>query len=180
MSAVARRYAKALFELAKESNVLAPAADELKRLAEALSDPVISPVLGSPLLTIKKQSDLLDAIVRDLNLSDLLSRFLRLLGDHGRIRQLAAIETDYQHLLDAELGRVRIHIRAASPLTSQQQADIVDRFAQITGKQVLPQISVEPGLLGGILVEVGGKVYDGSVHNQLERLAAQLSGMATH
>ena len=73
---------------------------------------------------------------------------------------------------------MRITMRSARPLDSQQQEQIAGAFARLTGKQVLPTVAVDPELLGGIVVEVGSKVYDGSVRTQLERLAKELGGSA--
>jgi F-type H+-transporting ATPase subunit delta len=175
MSAVARRYAKALFALAKEAGSLEATADELGKAAAVAADPSLGPVLGSPLLAASKRRALADMLVTDLKLGDLLSRFLHLLADQKRLDQLPSIADHYSRLLDAALGRVRITIRSSAELHPQQQTAIVGKFAQLTGKQILPQVRVDPALLGGVVVEVGGKVYDGSIRTQLDRLAARLS-----
>lgn len=177
--AVARRYAKALFALAKESATLQPTAEELARLAAVASDPSVGPVLRSPLLSPARRHELAQMIAREVALSDLLSHFLQLLADHQRLGTLPAIAERYQQLLDAELNRVRVTIRAATPLDAKQEADIVAVFATLTGKQVIARVVVDPELLGGVVVEVGGKVYDGSVRTQLDRLAKELSGPAS-
>jgi F-type H+-transporting ATPase subunit delta len=177
--AVARRYAKALFALAKDGAVLQPAAEQLGRLAAVASDPTLGPVLRSPLLSSTRRHDLAQLLTRELGLSDLLARFLQLLADHQRLGELPAIADRYQHLLDVELGWVRVTIRSARPLDAQQEADIVAVFATLTGRQVIPRASVDADLLGGVLVEVEGKVYDGSVRTQLDRLSKELSGSAS-
>ena len=179
MSAVARRYAKALFALAKEGGTLQPAAEQLERVAAFAGDPTVAPVLRSPLLSAERRAELVAILARETGLSDLLARFVRLLGDHRRLGELRAIHDAFQHLLDAELGRVRISIRTATPLATAAQADIVATFSTLTGKQVLPQVAVEPDLLGGVVVEVEGKVYDGTVRTQLDRLAKELAGTAS-
>ena len=84
----------------------------------------------------------------------------------------------FQLLLDQELGQVRITMRGARTLDAQQQEQIAGAFARLTGKHVVPTVAVDPELLGGVVVEVGSKVYDGSVRTQLERLAKELGGTA--
>jgi len=179
VSAVARRYAKALFALAKDGNALQPTADDLARVAGVAADPTVGPVLRSPLLSPARRHELAQTLTRELRLSDLLGRFLQLLADHQRLGELPAIADRYQQLLDTAMGRIRIVVRSASPLDAAQEAGIVAAFAKLTGKEVISRVVVDTELLGGILVEVEGKVYDGSVRTQLNRLAKDLSGAAS-
>jgi len=178
MSAVAGRYAKALFALAKEAGTLPSTADELARVAAQASQPSVAAVLGNPLLPASRRAEIAQLLVRELALSDLLTRFVGLLADHQRLQILPAIHAYVQRLLDQELGRVRVSIRSAAGLQAQQEGDLVAAFTTLTGKQVIPQVSVDPELLGGVVVEVEGKVYDGSVRTQLDRLAKELAGTA--
>lgn len=179
MSAVARRYAKALFALAQESNSIEPVAEQLGRLAAVASEASVASVVGSPLLSPTQRTNLAQTLSTELRLNDLLARFVRLLADQQRLGQLASINDHYGHLLDAAMGRVRIVIRSSMPLTATQQADVVSTFGKLTGMQVLPTVVIDPELLGGVVVEVAGKVYDGSVRTQLSRLATQLAGTAS-
>lgn len=176
MSAVARRYAKALFALAKESAALETTATEISRVATLAEDPTVAPVLLSPLLATPRRRALVQMLARELALSDLLARFLGLLADHQRLGELAPIAAHFQHLLDEDLGRVRVAIRSAAPLDPSQHDALVAAFARLTAKQVIPTVTIEPDLLGGVLVEVEGKVYDGSVRTQLNRLAKEMTG----
>lgn len=178
MSAVARRYAKALFALAREEASLPATAEQLERLAAIGRDPALREVLSSPLLSVRQRKELAEMLVRESSLTDLLGRFVRFLADQQRLGELASIQDHFEGLLDSELGRVRIAIRAATELSAEQQQAILQRFAELTGKQVLAQVEVDPTLLGGVVVEVAGKVYDGSVRSGLQRLAAQLGGTA--
>jgi F-type H+-transporting ATPase subunit delta len=176
MSMVSRRYAKAIFALATDDHSLEETANQLDRLAALVQDPTVGPVLRSPLLAPARRRELTEMLAKELPLSALLSRFLGVLGDQHRLGELAAIADHFQRLYDQALGRVRIAIRTALPLETTQQEEIVAAFARSTGKQVLPTVAVEPELLGGVLVEIEGKVYDGSVRAQLERLAKALAG----
>ncbi len=176
MSMVSRRYAKAIFALASDERSLEEAAAQLDRLAALVEDPAVGPVLCSPLLAPSRRRELTAMLARELSLSTLLTRFLGVLSDQQRLSELAAVADYFQHLYDQALGRVRIAIRTARPLEPTQQAEIVAAFGRLTGKQVLPTVAVEPELLGGLLVEIEGKVYDGSVRTQLQRLARELGG----
>ena len=180
MSAVARRYAKALFALAQDEDALEPTATQLGRLAAVATDPTMGPVLRNPLLSPTRRREIADALARELALPATMTRFLRLVADQQRLGELWSIADHFQIMLDRDLGRVRVTVRSALPLDGRQQADIVARFAQLTGKQVIPTVQVDSDLLGGVVVEAEGKVYDGSVRTHLERLAKTLSGDGAH
>lgn len=179
MSTVSRRYAKALFALAKDAAAVSPTAEELTRLAALAAEPTVSTVLGSPLLSPAHRLEFARTLAREITASPLLTRFICLLADHQRLAELPAIHRYFQQLLDLELGRLRVTIRSSSLLSAQQQTELVATFVSITGKQVLPTLVVDPDLLGGVVVEAAGKVYDGSVRTQLTRLAKELTGTAS-
>ena len=179
MSAVARRYAKAVFSLAKDDQALEPTAGQLQQIGALVDDASLGPVLRSPVLAPTRRRELSQSLARELALSPLLTRFLALLADQQRLGELPMIADYFQHLLDEELGRVRIAIRSATGLDQKQRDDIVAVFAQLTRKQILPTVAVDANLLGGVVVEVAGKVYDGSVRTQLDRMAKELTGTAS-
>lgn len=178
MSTVARRYAKALFGLAHDAGVLEPTMEQLNHMAAIANDPAVAPVLRNPLLSADCRAAVAALMAREVAASDLLTRFARLLADHQRLAELPAIAAEVQRMLDDALGRVRITIRSAQPLAPQQHDAIVATFEHLTGKRIVPQTVTQPDLLGGVLVEAQGKVYDGSVRTQLNRLAKQLGGAA--
>jgi F-type H+-transporting ATPase subunit delta len=179
MSAVSRRYARALFALAKEAGTVSPTAAELERVATLAAELSVSAVLRNPLLSPAHRLEFAQTLARESAASPLLIHFVCLLADHQRLAELPAIHQYFQNLLDQELGRVRVTIRSPGALTPQQQSDLVATFTKITGKQVIPTIAVDPDLLGGVVVEAEGKVYDGSVRTQLDRLAKELTGTAS-
>jgi F-type H+-transporting ATPase subunit delta len=174
--AVSRRYAKALFAIAKDDGALEPTAEELVRLGRTAANEALEPVLRSPLLSASRRTDLANTLIDELKVSDLLSRFVRLLADRQRLADLPGIADFYMRLLDEEKGRVRLSVRTAVELNDADQKQLIIAFANLTGKEVIPTVTVDPDLLGGVLVEVKGKVYDGSVRAQLDRIANQLAG----
>jgi F-type H+-transporting ATPase subunit delta len=178
MSAVSRRYAKALFGLAKEAGAVSPTADELTRVAAFAAEPSVGAVIGSPFLSPTRRLELARTLAAEAQASPLLTNFVSLLADHKRLAELPAIDRFFQELQDQELGRVRVTMRSSSPLSAAQQSELVATFTRITGKQVIPNVVVDPDLLGGVVVEAQGKVYDGSVRTQLTRLAKELTGSA--
>jgi len=175
-SRVARRYAKALFSLAQESGVVDAVAAELRELHQGFDDPAIVAVLGSPLTSASRLTALVKQLTEHLALSTLTRHFLGVLADNRRLDQLAGVYEHFEALHDRALGRIRVTIRGAASLTPERQREIVTAFEQRTGKTVLATVVTDPVLLGGVVVEAEGKVYDGSLQTQLEHLAHDMAG----
>ncbi len=178
IGSLARRYAKALFALARERQALEPVSAEIQQIATVAAEPSIHDVLNNPMLPPSRRLQVVDLILKEIGPSDLTARFVRVLADHQRIGQLSGIAREYNRLLDQHLGRVKVIVRSPTPLSEDQRKQIVAAFGPITGKSVLATFETDPALLGGVVVEAEGKVYDGSIKTQLERLAKQLSGEA--
>ncbi len=177
---VARRYAKALFTLARDARALDVVAGELAGLRPAFADPATVAMLASPAMTETRLGDLARNLATQFQLSALTASFLGVLADNRRLDQLAAVSDSYQDLYDRALGRIRVTIRSATPLGAVRQRELVGAFEQRTGKTVLATIIIDPELLGGVIVEVEGKVFDGSVRTQLAHLAREITGARTY
>jgi F-type H+-transporting ATPase subunit delta len=175
-SRVARRYAKALFSLAQEAQALDAIAAELRELRQAFDDPAIIAVLASPLTSASRLTALVRQLTEQLALSTLTKHFLGVLAENRRLDQLAGVYEHFEALHDRALGRIRVTIRGAASLPPERQREIVTAFEQRTGKTVLATVVTDPVLLGGVVVEAEGKVYDGSLRTQLEHLARDMAG----
>ena len=173
---VARRYAKAIAAIAREENSLDQTGAALNALASVARDPAAASVLANPLLAPNRRRELVQSIGKELGVGPSVSHLLSLLADQRRLDQLAGIADHYQKLVDAALGRVRATISSAAELSPEEERSIVAALEKLTGKTVLAERRVDPDLLGGVVVEVEGKVYDGSLRTQLERLAAGIAG----
>lgn len=178
IGSVSRRYAKALFGLARERNALEATATELTGLAAIAADPSVRDVLANPMLSPSRRSQIAQLLIKETSPSELTARFIGVLGEHQRLQELPGISREFQRLLDQHLGRIRLTVRAPMALSTEQGGEIVNTFARLTGKSIVPTFEVDPSLLGGVVVEAEGKVYDGSIRTQLERLAKQLTGAA--
>jgi F-type H+-transporting ATPase subunit delta len=176
VSAVARRYAKALFALAKESRAQEATGAQLEGVATVAEEPAVAALLRNPLLSVGRRTDVVNTLVAQLSLPDLMARFLRVLAEHKRLDEIGSIRDHYRRMLDDALGRLRATVKSARPLEPNQEASLLATFKTLTGKDVLPTVVVEPDLLGGVVVDVAGKVYDGSARTQINRLANELAG----
>jgi F-type H+-transporting ATPase subunit delta len=177
---VAKRYARALFSIAVEagSPSFEDVGAELSRLAHLFHDAGLASVLGGGALDATARREILDRVVAETGVAPVVANFLRLLGDHGRLGELEAIDREYRRSSDRELGRVRAKVRTARPLDEDGVRAITRAFEGGAGGSVLAEVEVDPDLLGGVVVEIQGKVYDGSVRRELERLRASLAGQS--
>lgn len=174
--AVAKSYAKALFELARERNQADQVQAELERAAAVVtSDGEVTDVLGRPWISPEVRRRVADEIGQRLELSKLGRDFLTLVASHGRADHLAAIAHAYRDMLDAAQGRVRARVRTALPLTDADRAALSGRLRRaLGGKQVLIEEVVDTNLLGGFVAEIGSLVVDGSLDGQLARMRERL------
>jgi len=176
VSSVARRYAKAIASIAKEQGSLDAIGAELRTLAGLAADPTMAPILANPLLSVDSRQAVARALAEQLGLDPVTRNFVCLLADHKRLDQLVGIADQYERLVDKALGRVRARIRSAFELGADQQRAVDAALERMTGKKVIAERSIDKDLLGGMVVEVEGKVYDGSVRTQLRRLASAMAG----
>lgn len=173
---IARRYAKALFLLAKEEGSLEQTGVELQQIADVACDPKLAETLSNPLLSPRTRQAVAQTLADRLALRRTTRNFLCLLADNHRLDQIVGIADHYRRLLDDARGRVRATLHSAVPLGEDQQQRLVAAFERVTGKTVLATTTVNPALLGGVVVEIAGKVYDGSLRTQLQHLAASIAG----
>lgn len=175
--AVAKSYAKALFELAHERRQAEQVELELERAAALVSeDGALGAVLGRPWITPANKRRLAEEIGQRLELSTLARDFLSLIAAHGRADHLSAIRDAYRDMLDANLGRVRARVRTAVPLLDGDRAALNARLSRaLGGKQVLIEEVVDRDLLGGFIAEIGSLVVDGSLNGQLAKLRERLT-----
>jgi len=174
--AVAKSYAKAIFELAREHNEADKIQAELDRAAELVSaDGEVADVLGRPWISHAKRKQLAEEIGQKLELSKLGRDFLALLAARGRAHHLVAIAAAYRDMLDAASGRVRARVRTAAPLTDLDRAALASKLQRsLGGKQIVIEEVLDKNLLGGFVAEIGSLVVDGSLDAQLARMRERL------
>jgi len=175
--AVAKSYAKALFELANERNQAEPIEAELQRAAALVAgDGELAAVFARPWVSPAARRKLADEIGQRLELSRLARDFFDLVAAHGRADHLGAIAEAYRAMLDAARGRVRARVRSAVPLTEADRAALAQRLGRaLGGTQVVVEEIVDKNLLGGFVAEIGSLVVDGSLDGQLARIRERLA-----
>ena len=172
---VARRYAKALVDVAAASDELEAVHEELSRFADLTREQrELRQLLENPSVLRRDKARVLDDIVARLLFRPLTKSFLRILLEAGRLPALEAVHHAYQALVDERLGRVKALVTAAGPLEAESQEQLRQRLEQMTGKRVYLEVQQDPRILGGLVTQIGSLVYDGSLRTQLAKLREEL------
>ncbi len=165
---LSRRYARAIFELAASREEVVGA--EVDSFLELYEDPELKKVLGNPAFDQARRNEIVVELARRLGVSKLTTNFLSLLVTRNRMDGLTSIARHYRRLLDDARGRVDAKVVVPRPLGEEQRTSLANVIGELTGKSVIITEEVDPAIIGGIVVEVGGKVYDGSVRTQLQSI----------
>ncbi|MCR8645092.1 F0F1 ATP synthase subunit delta [Paenibacillus sp. N1-5-1-14] len=175
---VAKRYARALFEVAKDKGIIAQVQDELAAVVESFQqNKEFMQILSQPNIDVTKKTALL-ATVFEGKVSDVLLHTLQLLVTRGREGILNSMLVDYVKIANDALGRADATVYTPFAITAAQEQEIAAQFSKITGKTVHVQSVIKPDLLGGIQVRIGDRLYDGSLSGKLDRLQKSLKSQA--
>ncbi len=175
-AAAAERYAKALFQLAKEHGNVDAVRGELAALGGLLQEnDELREVLLQPLHPTGQRRAVLATVAEKLGASALLRSFYSFLIDQRRLVDYAAIEAAFGELADRDAGRTKAQVRCAAPLTDEQRSRLQRALGARAGGDVELEIEIDPSLLGGVVAQIGDTVYDGSLKSQLQQLRASLA-----
>lgn len=170
-NAIARRYAKALVQLASEEGAVEKCLAELTAFEGVLAaNPDLRGILTSPAYRVEVKREIVRDLLARLSLAATPANFLLLLIDRNRLDYLSQIIASYGTFADELSGVVRPTLTSAIPLDAGQVEEIKQTLAKSTGKKVVLTVEVDPSLIGGVVTKIGDKVYDGSVKTQLARI----------
>ena len=177
MEEIAEVYARALFEVAKEHDVLDRVHDELGEFADALSDDrTLQVFLFSPYFSSEEKRDGVKKIVSDAD--ERFVNFLELLAERHRMPALFRIKREFDALWADEHKLLPVTVTSAVELHEGLAEEIGKRIQEQTGRTVELSSNVDPDVLGGLMVRVGNMVLDDTVRNKLERLRKQVAKAA--
>ncbi len=181
---LARVYAEALLAAATQANEADAVGEQLTAVADDVlgKNPVIARYLANPAVNRQAKFDALRAAFdrRESGTSVLFRKFLGVLHANGRLGLLRDIAVAYQTLQDKAARRVRVSVRAAAELTAEQTDALTKNLAESLNQTPILRVTVDPELLGGLIVQVGDRVYDTSVRSRLETLRTHLMTSAPH
>jgi F-type H+-transporting ATPase subunit delta len=172
--ALGRLYAGAILDLAEEQGRADELLDEMQELARFLEQrPEIEEYLASPMVDDAEHERNLERMFRG-RASDLLVDALQVVRSHGRLGWLRAIAEAYRLEYRDRRGLIDARVRTAVPLPESERARLIDAVARFSGKQPTLFEKVDPSLIGGMIVEVGGMKIDTSLASRLRDLGAAL------
>ena len=174
MSAVAKRYALALFQLAKENNQLQQYEIELREVKKALAENGdFKSLIKSPKLSSDKKKEMLKAVFSETSMYVLNT--LMLLSDAHREDEMEAVAESFIELVNDERGIAEATVYSTRPLTASESEAISSVFAKKVGKTSLNiENIIDSNILGGVKVRIGNRIFDGSLQGKLDRLKREL------
>ncbi len=175
---VARRYAQALYQEAEATGQAERIDEDMKGVQESLdASRELDLFFRSPVIAREKKEAVIGKLF-DGKVAPLIVRLMRLLVQKGREDILPAVVRQYSALRDEQLGVVEATVKTAMPMEYDETESLRKTLEARTGKSVRLRIEVVPELIGGAVVRIGDRVYDGSVQHQLESLRDQLEERA--
>ncbi|MBI2832247.1 MAG: ATP synthase F1 subunit delta [Chloroflexi bacterium] len=174
----ARRWAQAAFEIALERNELDRWLSDLSTVS-CLSTDVSTDIRIVALLENPKiSSEIKDKLFAEQfgDVSPLVLNLVQLLVTRRSLRMVSAIADEYERLLFQHRGIERAVVTTAVSLTEEEKQELAQRLNTMTGKKVILQSEVNPRLIGGIVIKIGWKLLDGSMHSKLQALRKQMAG----
>lgn len=174
MEEIATVYARSLFEVAREQDKLDAVREQLGEVADAVSDNrSLATFFFSPYFSTEEKKDGLHKAVTDAD--PIVVNFLELLVEKHRMPELFRIRRALDALWQEENKRLPVEITSAVELDKSVVDGIASKIAEQTGREVQLSTSVDPDVLGGLVVRVGNTVLDASVQRRLERLRKELA-----
>jgi F-type H+-transporting ATPase subunit delta len=166
-------YARALFEAAKEQGRLSEVHEQLGDFVRAAAEvPELGALLSNPQLDPKAKTEAIRGVTEGAD--ELVQNFLLLLAEKGRAAQLAEIAREFDALVALEEGRLEVELTTAVELSDDEARDVVAQIERASGRTVEATRSVDPSLIGGVILQAGSLRVDASVRGRLERLRREL------
>lgn len=179
MSALGRRYAKALYDLAIAENSVDRVQRELLSIADAWdASPELRNVFENPAFAQDAKKKVLVSIAERIGASRLVISTVSLLADRRRLRYVRDIADAFVDIVERTSGRVRAEVITASALPDAYYVQLAKVLSDATGRQVTVSKKVDPSIIGGVVTRVGDTVYDGSIKNRLSDLKSELLAQA--
>ena len=177
MAVAQRIYALALFDAAKQQGALQTVRDELEDFVATLKTvPELDAVLRNPQLDPRAKVGLLEDLLGGTHA--LVRNFLLVVVEKGRPHEIAGMQREFEELWRREQGILNVELTTAFELEPDERRSIIDQIRTASGRQVEATSSVDPDLIGGLVIQAGSRRVDASVRGRLERLRHELTASA--
>ncbi|MEI7025720.1 F0F1 ATP synthase subunit delta [Paenibacillus sp. y28] len=171
---VAKRYAKALFEVAQAKQAVGQVEEDLRAVVAAVkANPDFEKLLNHPNIDTSRKLDVVKQTFEG-KISEAVFNTLQLLIENGRQTLLSTLLNDYVRIAGEATGEARAIVTTSVPLTEEQTKQVTEKFGKLTGKSIRVENVLDKGIIGGMLVRIGDRLYDASVKGQLARLERTL------
>ena len=176
-ASLAGRYASALFDLARDERQIDTVSRSLDTLSQALLDSrEFSDLVTSPLVSREEAGDALGALGPTLGLDPLTTNFVGVIARNGRKGQLREIIRAFRRIAAEHRGETSAEVTTAHPLNDDQLAALRQQLRVRAGRDVAIDATVDPQILGGLVVKLGSQMIDASIRTKLNRLATAMKG----
>ena len=178
---VAAVYAKALLGASEKAGQTDAVGVELNALVDDVlaRNPSLQAVFASEMVSDEEKQGLVDRVFSP-RLTQLTGNFLSVLARHGRLGLLRPIRREFRSQLDALRGRLRVKATTAQPLDDEPRGKLTAHLKKMLAAEPLLEATVEPALIGGLVLRMGDTVYDGSLARQLGQLREQMIHRSVH
>src|SRR5919108_3672949 len=177
MAVAHRVYAEALLEAAGEQGRLATVREELADFVAAVEESEeLRALLRNPQIEARVKRDALAAALDDAD--ELVRNFLLLVAEKGRIAEIDEIEREFERLIAREARVLELELTTAVELSDEEAARVVKQIEEGSGRRVVATRTVDPSLIGGLVVQAGSLRLDASVRGRLEQLREELTTTA--
>ena len=163
-----RRYAQAVFDIARDNDTLDQWRDDLQTLADVLGLPDVQAFMESPRVSEENKQQLLDQHLGSV--APLARNLAMVLIRRNRSHLAQGILTDYLGMLDEERGIVAANVTSAEPMDDDLQEQVRQLLNQQVGRELRLSLDVDPEIIGGFVARVGDRVLDGSTRSRLRNL----------
>ena len=177
LQTVARRYATALADVAIERREEREVQNELDQWAEMIEAyPQLKEVFANPTVVYDHKRKVLEDLISRARVRETTASFLRVLLKNQRLSQLREIAERFGQVLDERGGVVPAHVTTARPIPEDLRNSLRDTLTVATGRKVRLSFTTDESIIGGLVARIGSTIFDGSVQNQLDRLANEMAG----
>ncbi|WP_024587191.1 F0F1 ATP synthase subunit delta [Aliihoeflea sp. 2WW] len=175
ISGVSQRYARSLFELARDENSIAETEKELGRFAAMLEESAdLQRLVTSPVFSAEDQFRAISAILDKAGIKGLVGNFLRVVAQNRRLFAVPGIIASFRQIAAEARGEVSADVISAHALDAAQEKELKAALKSVAGKDVTVNLSVDPSLLGGLVVKMGSRQIDTSLKTKLNSLKLAL------
>lgn len=175
ISGVSQRYARSLFDLARDENSVAATEKELGRFAAMLDESDdLKRLVSSPVFSAEDQLRAISAILDKAGIKGLVGNFLRVVAQNRRLFAVPGIIVSFRQIAAEARGEVSADVISAHALDAAQEKELKAALKSVAGKDVMVNLTVDPSILGGLVVKMGSRQIDTSLKTKLNSLKLAL------